>query len=442
MIVSQFKEKFDSMSIPRTSSLIGNEQPDIPVSSEEVRPWGKKMITLYTLAQFGGYLALVTPIVTSLSLRVAQIDPANKTTDYGLIISVASFAHLFVGPIMGAISDRTTSRLGRRRPWIMIGVIAGFLSMLLIALSSSIPLIMLGWSLTQISFSIMTTALTALLPDQVPPKQLGRLSGLVSFIQQAGTIVGVVIASLLVSKSMFLVFMVPATIALVTVLVLALAMPDHPIHKETLDPFHLVDIFKTFWVNPRLHPDFGWTWLGEFLVTLAQAFFTTYGTYFLIDRLHYKISQVPTLQLILIGVGLVTALLMAFGGGVFSDRLGRRKIFVILSAAFTAVGMIVSAFASNFVLYAVGSCLAGAAIGLFTAVSQALMIQVLPRKEQAAKDLGVFSLAYLFPKSLAPTLAPLLLAIGGGNNYTALYLVAGVICVAGAVAMLQIKSVR
>jgi MFS family permease len=430
------------MGMTETGSPVGNEQPDALVAPEELRPWGKKMTILYTLAQFGGYLALVTPIVTSLSLRVAQVDPANKTTDYGLIIGVASLAHLFVGPIMGAISDRTTSRLGRRRPWIMIGVIAGFLSLLLIALSSSISLIMLGWSLTQISFSIMTTALTALLPDQVPPKQLGRLSGLVSFIQQAGTIVGVVIASLLVSKSMFLVFMVPATIALVTVLVLTLAMPDRPIHKETLAPFHLVDIFKTFWVNPRFHPDFGWTWLGEFLVTLAQAFFTTYGTYFLIDRLHYKISQVPTLQLILVVVGLVTALPMALGGGMLSDRLGRRKIFVILSAVFTAVGMIIIAFAPNFVLYAVGSCLAGAATGLYTAVSQALMILVLPKKEQAAKDLGVFSLAYLFPKSLAPALAPLLLAIGGGNNYTALYLIAAVICVAGAVVILPVKSVR
>ena len=104
------------MDIPKTGSLIGNEQPDIPVSSEEMRPWGKNMITLYVLAQFGAYLALLTPLVTSLSLRVAQMDPANKTTDYGLIIGVGSFAHLFVGPLIGAISDRTASRFGRRRP--------------------------------------------------------------------------------------------------------------------------------------------------------------------------------------------------------------------------------------------------------------------------------------------------------------------------------------
>ncbi len=429
------------MDIPQTGSLIGDEQPDIPVPAEELRPWGKKMITLYVLAQFGGYIALITPIASSLSLRVAQVDPVNKTTNYGLIIGVASLAHLFVGPIMGAVSDRTTSRFGRRRPWIVVGVIAGFLSLLLVAVSSTIPLIMLGWSLTQISFSILTAALSAVMPDQVPEKQLGRLSGLVSIVQQIGTFVGVAIVSLLISKSMFLVFMIPAAIALVTVLVLVLAMQDRPIQKEALDPFHLVDIFKTFWVNPRRHPDFAWGWLGEFLVMFALAFFSTYGTYFLIDHLHFTVTQVPRLQLILLPLGLL-AIPTAIGGGILSDKLGRRKIFVILSAAFAATGMIVIAFANSLVLYVVGSTLVGTAVGLYTAVDQALMIQVLPKKEQAAKDLGVFSLAYLLPKSLAPALAPLPLAIGGGNNYTALYLIAGVICVAGAVAIQPIKSVR
>ena len=429
------------MDIHQSGSLIGNEQPDIPVSSEEMRPWGKKMITLYVLAQFGGYIALLTPIASSLSLRVAQVDPVNKTTDYGLIIGVASLAHLFVGPIMGAISDRTTSRFGRRRPWIVIGVITGFLSLLMTALADTIPLILLGWSLTQISFSVMGAALNAVMPDQVPVKQLGRLSGLVSFIQQIGTFVGVIIVSLLISKSMFLVFMIPAAIALVTVLVLALAMQDRPIQKEALDPFHLADVFKTFWVNPRRYPDFGWAWLGEFLIMFALAFFSTYGTFFLIDHLHFAVSQVPRLQLVLLPLGLL-AIPMAIGGGILSDKLGRRKIFVIPSAAFAAAGMIIIAFSNSLALYIVGSTLVGAAIGLYTAVDQALMIQVLPKKEQAAKDLGVFSLSYLLPKSLAPALAPFLLAIGGGNNYTALYLIAGVICVAGAVALQPIKNVR
>lgn len=429
------------MDISQPGSLVGNEQPVSPAASEEARPWSKKMITLYVLAQFGGYIALITPIASSLSLRVAQVDPVNKTTDYGLIIGVASLAHLFVGPIMGAISDRTTSRFGRRRPWIVIGVIAGFLSLLLIALAAGIPLILLGWSLTQIAFSIMSAALSAVLPDQVPERQLGRLSGLVSFIQQIGTFVGIIIVSLFISKSMFLVFMIPAAIALVTVLVLALTMQDRPIHKEALDPFHLVDALKTFWVNPRRHPDFAWAWLGEFLVMFALAFFSTYGTFFLIDHLHFTVAQVPRLQLILLPLGLL-AIPMAIGGGIISDRLGRRKIFVILSAAFAAAGMIIIAFSNNLVPYIIGSTLVGTAIGLYTAVDQALMIQVLPRKEQAAKDLGVFSLAYLLPKSLAPAMAPLLLAIGGGNNYTALYLIAGVVCVAGAVAIQPIKSVR
>lgn len=80
--------------------------------------------------------------------------------------------------------------------------------------------------------------------------------------------------------------------------------------------------------------------------------------------------------------------------------------------------------------------------GAYASVDMAMATQVLPKKEDTAKDLGVFGIAILLPQSLAPTIAPLFLAIGGGNNYTALYLIAGLFFVVGAIAIQPVKSIK
>lgn len=427
------------MDIPEIGSLAGNEPSGSPFA---FRPWGKGMVSLYTLANFGSWIALITPIAITLALKVAEIDPTHKTTNYSLVVGIGSFAHLFIGPIMGVISDRTTSRMGMRRPWILLGSIAGFLSLALIAMAQNIPLILLGWSLTQVTFSIVGTGIQAMMADQVPEERRGRISGWVGMSQQIGTAVGIIIAGILGTSQLFLVFLIPALLGLITNLLLAIVMPDRRITRAECDPFHVGDFLRTFWVNPRKHPDFGWVWGQRFLVNMAISFYGNYALYFLVDRLHYTLAQVPILQLIGVLVSLVTTTAAAIGGGILSDRLGRRKIFVLVATLFYGVGVVIIAFAPSFVVYMIGGALAGMANGAYASVDMAMTTQVLTKKENTAKELGVMSIATLLPQSLAPAIAPLFLAIGGGNNYTALYLIAGFFFVVGAFAIQPVKSVK
>ena len=75
------------------------------------------------------------------------------------------------------------------------------------------------------------------------------------------------------------------------------------------------------------------------------------------------------------------------------------------------------------------------------AVDLALVVDVLPDKDSAAKDLGVFNIAGALPFSIAPGIAPAILAVGGGS-YGVLYAVAGVCAFIGAAAILPVKRVR
>ncbi len=85
--------------------------------------------------------------------------------------------------------------------------------------------------------------------------------------------------------------------------------------------------------------------------------------------------------------------------------------------------------------------ISGLGFGMYMAVDLALVADVLPDKDNAAKDLGVFNMAGALPFTIAPAIAPAILAVGSGS-YGVLYAVAGVCAVIGAFAILPVKGVR
>ena len=103
--------------------------------------------------------------------------------------------------------------------------------------------------------------------------------------------------------------------------------------------------------------------------------------------------------------------------------------------------MFAIAIASNFNGYLVGMAIGGLGFGIYVAVDLALVVDVLPDKDNAAKDLGVFNMAGALPFSIAPGIAPAILAIGNGS-YGVLYGVAGASAIIGAIAILPVKRVR
>ena len=137
-------------------------------------------------------------------------------------------------------------------------------------------------------------------------------------------------------------------------------------------------------------------------------------------------------------VVMVAASLIA---GRFSDRTGRRKVFVLTASVVYGLAMFAIAVASTFNGFLVGMAIGGLGFGVYMAVDFALVADVLPDAENAAKDLGVFNIAGALPFSVAPAAAPAILAIGDGN-YGVLYAVAGICAIIGATAILPINTIR
>jgi MFS family permease len=402
---------------------------------------GAGFLAVYTFASFAAWVALITPIAVTLALRVQQLDPAGKAGSLALATSLGALLSMLAGPVVGLLSDRTTWRIGRRRPWMVVGILGGFGGLAIVATANSIPVLVFGWCVTQTMFAVNGAATSAIMPDQIPESQRGKLSGLIGMSQQVGVAVGIAITQA-VQGNLLLAFMIPATLGVIGVLSLAAILPDRPADALRRPSLDLLGLLKSYWVNPRLHPDFGWAWIGRFLISMGFAIMANYSVYYLTDKLGYKPEEVPKLMLIGSAIGIVVTTTAAIAGGIVSDRMGRRKPFVVGAALAYAVGMAGIASANSFQVYLAWSMLTGIGIGMYSAIDLALVTQVLPNPDNRAKDMGVFNIASVMPQSIAPALAPLFLAIGGPNNYAALYLAAGAFGILGALATLPIRAVR
>lgn len=411
------------------------------MSSESNPPRG--FVAFYALGYVGAYVALITPVATTLALKVAELDPAGKEASLGLISAVGAFFALVTNPLAGAMSDRTTSRFGRRRPFIAIGTAGGVAGLGVVGFAPSIPIALVGWAIAQISFNLVLAALQALLPDQIPQARRAKVSAILGISQQISPLVGIGIAMgvMAAGASMGPVFVIPGLVgaALLTLLVVRLA--DPPLRDAPR--FSWREFAKGFRPTPGKAADFGFTWIGRFFVILGFAIYTTYQVYFITDRIGIDREKVTGVQLVAVLIFSIVLTASAVISGRLSDRWQRRKIFVYVAVAVVGVGLVMLAFTSTLPAFFIAAAVMGVGIGAFFAVDLALVTDVLPDQEHAAaKDLGIFNIANTLPQSVAPAIAPFLLAIGGGGNYTVLFVAAAVLALIGAAFIVPIKAVR
>lgn len=409
----------------------------------EVPTARRGFIALYALGYVGAYIALITPVATTLALKVGELDPAGKETSLGLISAIGALVAIISNALSGALSDRTRSGLGRRRPWIIAGSIGGVLALAIVGFAPNLVIATLGWILAQLTLNMVLAALQALLPDQVPLEQRARVSSVLGISQQVSPLLGIGIAYGVQAAGggIGLMFLVPGIVGALMLALLVARIKDVP--HEVAGGFTFAEFVRGFRIDKGKGADFGWAWFGRFFVILGFAVYTTYQVYFIGDRLKVTGSDVVLTQLYALLIFSAVLTVSAIVSGRISDRTGRRKIFVFLAAAIVGVGLTLLALTSSLPMFFVAASVMGVGIGAFFAVDLALITDVLPDKEhKAAKDLGIFNIANSLPQSVAPAIAPLFLAIGGGGNYTALFIAGGVFAVIGAVLIAPIRAVK
>ncbi|CED92084.1 MFS transporter [Actinomyces succiniciruminis] len=389
-----------------------------------------------TLTMLGLFSAWFGPIQVLLGLQAAQLAPDHKEAVLSLVTGLGALVSTLGNPVFGALSDRTSGRFGRRLPWIVGGLALGTVGLVVLAIADSVALMILGWCLVQGFLNAAYAALNASVTDQVPVDRRGFVSGLIGVAQTAGLVMGAGIAATAGgTRTGYLVL---------AVLVVVLGIP-HVLNARDLrlpdgaPRPSLRHILAGFVPPLRSHPDFGWAWLTRFLVNLGNSTGTLYLLYYLMDAVGMEADAAATGVFILTGIYAVAVFGSTVSGGIWSDRLGRRKPFVIVAALVTGLAALDLALTQNWIGAIVGAVILGIGFGAFTSVDFALVTQVLPSSGDAARDLGIINIASAGAQVLAPVVAaPIVTHLGG---YTGLYLMAAAACVLGAVCVTRIRTV-
>jgi MFS family permease len=390
------------------------------------------------IAMFGLFIALLPPVLVAMALKVAEIAPDNQAGVLGLALGIGAFAAMVANPLAGRFSDRTAGRFGMRRPWIIGGTVIGFAALVVVATTSSVVVLVIGWSVAQIAYNATIAALTAILPDHITRSQRGRVAALLGLAQNLALVGGTFLVQLFSTSATQMI--VPGAIGSAVVVLYALLFRDRVLAQRPTTKLGIGQVFGSFVFNPVKHPDLGWAWLTRFMMVAAQYTAVSYLTYFLRDDIGVDDSNLAnavfqgTLWNV---VGIVLTSLVA---GWLSDRLGRRKLFVAVAGVVGVVGLVLIALAPSLGMVLVGEFVMGAGMGVFYAVDLALITDVLPSDEDNAKDLGVVNIAQALPQSLVPASAPGVIALTGG--YSGFFITGAVVGLLGIVSVSRIRGVR
>lgn len=427
---------------------------DEPVDPPPAR-WTGALVML-NLGLMAGWFGPIQVLLAQQADRVASAEPGGLSKELllSVVLFVGAMISLLANPVWGAFSDRTTSRLGRRVPWVIAGVVIGAVGLLLLAVAGSALSMILAWSLVQLALNAAWAGGTAAVPDQVPVARRGLIGGMIAIAGTVGVLLGIKIAEWTGSIAQGYVVIALVMLALSVPYLLGSRDVALPADHE-LPPMDWKSLLRSFWISPREHPDFAWAWVTRFLVNLGNWIALNYLFYFLTDGLGFgeddATARLGLLVLIYGGTTVATTVVV----GWWSDRIGRRKVFVIWSGLLIGASQLVLGTWQAWPGALLAAVVLGAGFGVYQAVDFALITQVLPGASDRAKDLGVINIASALPQVVAPAVAGLILVVvraSGGSvatqgeswsvGYGVVYVVGFVLCVLGSVFVTRIRSVR
>ncbi len=374
--------------------------------------------------------------------QIEDIDRPHKVAVLGLIAGVSAGFALVFNPIGGALSDRTRSRFGRRAPWLVGGPLALLLVLASIGQIKTVPLMLVGWCAVQSLANLYQAPLTAVIPDRVARTRRGTASAVTGVAMVVGGVTGVGLASLFtahVGWGYIVLGLLMAGAALSFVFNTADASSAH-LPRPPRDTRKLSVRIADF-LSALRHRDFACVFASRAGSLMGYFLIVGYELYILTDYIRLPRGMRPAQGLTVIAaIAAVGALLAAAIAGPLSDRLDRRKPFVFISSAIAGAGCLLPVLSPTFGAVELYAAFAGLAFGTYLSVDAALVTLVLPRQENVARDLGVLNIANSGPQVLAPLFAALIIGHLGG--YRVLFIVGGCCGIAGALAVLPVRSVR
>ncbi len=423
---------------PMTSSNL-----DRPAESALHRdaPAPKLLIPLMAVAAFGLYLASLSPAIVTLAIRIAGLDPTGKTASLSTVVLIGAVVTIAALPLCGALSDRTRSRFGRRRPWLVGGALTGLIGLGLAGAVPSVTAVIVGYAIASLGYAAAFAGFLPLIPEFVPDHLRARLSGLIGFVVAFAVLTGVILGSALAAYPLAMLGL-PALVGFLTAVVLAafIRRVDRPVDIAYLR-FGVREFVASYWLRTRGDRDFAWNWTSRLLVGVAYVGVQTFAVYFLTDTVGLSTEAAAGEYARITAISTPISIACFLLSGFLSDRLGRRKAFVVLGSVLIAAALVVAAVTQSQGGFFVAWMVLTVGQAVYLTVDIAIAAALVPDDAQAGKAMSVYQVATVLPNVVAPLLAVLVLAAGAGS-YSTFFLVLGGAALLAAVAVLFVRKVR
>jgi MFS family permease len=415
---------------------------------------------------FAALLPIVIPAQILLYVSPGVAGNGQQALFLGGLAALGAVTALIVQPVVGALSDRTSSRLGKRRPYILGGGVVLLAGLGLLAFTHHIALFILGMFLVVVAHTASSTAYQGLVPDRVPVAQRGAASGYMGLMTILGTVGSLAVASLLLSQagatgsalhtfasgvargaSAF--YIVGACLVVIAVAVTLVAVRETP-HTALAARVGVQNERRRrrlarLWLEPWRSHNFTWVFLTRGFVVLGLALFTTYIAYYFAQVAHVaNFVQATAINAVMaLGGAVISTLIM----GILSDRLRRRAPIVSIAGSLMALAALAFVVAPGSIpLWPLG-ILFGLGYGSYMSVDLALAVDALPSHRDAGKDLGLWSMASTLPAVLAPVLGSAVIFVAGllgqtAFGYRAVFALATIFLILGAVFVLKVRERR
>ena len=396
---------------------------------------------------FGSNFLWIPISTVLLQDRVDHLVPQHdlQNTAVGIAAGVGGFLAVTVPPIVGAWSDRLHTRWGRRRPIIVAGSLLTLPGLFLLMAATGYPQLVVGYAIIQFFFNAAGAAYAGVVPDVVPAQQFGKASGFLGTMTLLGIGAGTGVTS--ITGDVPLVYFIIAIVVLVSLVPMLWAARDEGKAPVLRPPAMPLRAKVAEFLRPLHEGDLAWVIFTRLMVSAGITVVQVNLLNFFKDVVLGG-AKADTFTAIWLLVMVVSAVPFGFFGGLISDRLHRRKIFVYASGAaqsFVALLFLIF-YPTSQPLVLAAAVAYGVGYGLYYAVDWALACDTLPDPRASAKDMGLFHIALTFPQAIVPFFAgPLIDALNGphGNGgYRVVFSSAVVFMILGTAFVSRIKTVR
>ena len=138
----------------------------------------------------------------------------------GFMMALDNIIGVILQPIMGAISDKTRTKLGRRMPYLLIGIPSGAIFFALIPTEQNLIQLSIWMIAFSISMGFYRSQAVSLMPDFVQPEHRSKGNAIINLMGGVGNAIGYFLSLLLGLLGLQLIFIIVSIIMVCALLIL------------------------------------------------------------------------------------------------------------------------------------------------------------------------------------------------------------------------------